>query len=81
MVVFILLYPVAPVVYFNSGCSSGYLRMLLVQELVLDYESHVGGTFEFICQKTDNQRNQVLRAPSSVGRKRNSMRVDHGGKG
>ena len=47
-------------------------------ELVLEFESHVSRTFELSCKK-ENQRNQLLRAPSSVGR-RNSMRVNEGRK-
>ena len=57
---------------------SGHSRMLL--ELYLGFESHVSRTFEFILAKIKNQRNQLRRAPSSVGR-RSSMRVDEGRKG
>ena len=54
------------------------ILLLLVIDLVLGFESHVGRTFEFLCKK--GKMNQLLKAPSSVGR-RNSMRIDEGRKG
>ena len=56
---------------------SGYPRMLLLIELVLQLESHVGPNFEFICKVN---RDRQLRAPRSVGR-HNLMRVDEGRRG
>ena len=55
----------------------GYPRLLLL-ELVL-FESHMGRTFATFAEMK-NERNELLRAPSSVGR-RNSMRVDEGREG
>ena len=56
------------------------LLIVVLIELVLGFESYVGGTFDFFCEII-NQRNQLLgEAPSSVGR-RNSMRVDEARKG
>ena len=50
-------------------------------EMVLEFESHVARFFfSCLCAKIKHRSNQLLRAPSSVGR-RNSMRVDEGRKG
>ena len=56
---------------------SGYPQMLL--ELALEFESHVGRTFEIVC-KNESKRHQLLRGPNSMGG-RNSMRVNEGRKG
>ena len=55
------------------------LRMLLLVELVMGFESHVGWTFSSLFAKIENQRNPTAESAhsSSVGR-RNSMRVDEG---
>ena len=54
--------------------SCGYPRMLL--EMVLGFESHMGRTLSLFA-KIKSHRNQLLKAPSSVGR-HNSMRVGEG---
>ena len=57
---------------------SGYPRMLRpLTGLVLELKSDVGRTSEIMCKKK-KKMNQLLRAPSSGGR-RNSTRVDEGG--
>ena len=51
----------------------------LLEEYILELESHVGRIFVVYLQ-TKHERNQLLRAPGGVGR-RNSMPVDEGSKG
>ena len=55
------------------------LPLIVLIELVLESKNQAGRTFEFM-GKTQNERNQLLSAPSSVSR-RNWMRVDEGPKG
>ena len=48
--------------------------------LVLGFESHVGRAVDYISKKEKKKKNQLLRAPCSVGR-RDSIRVDEGRRG
>ena len=60
----------------NTEAQENLMLLLFMIELVLGLNSHLDRIFEFICTNK-NHRNQLLRAPSSVG-SHNSMRVDEG---
>ena len=62
-------------VYWSPRWSSGYPRLLL--ELVREFDSHRGEVLTLFVEMPKYEDDQLLRAPSSVGRY-NSTRVDEG---